>query len=67
MTLIEKHRWRIHWGDKVFRTRWHMTEEEARAKDPQAEKIPGTLMVITPPESSTHYISVSGAAERDRR
>lgn len=42
-------RWRL--DDDVTQrritTRYHMTEAEALAKDPKAEKVPGTEMVIT--------------------
>ena len=46
-------RWRL--KDQIGRrfTSWHMTETDALAKDPQAERVPGTEMVIDGPSKPT--------------
>lgn len=50
-------RWRIY--DSVTQrritTRYHMTESDALAKDPTAEKAPGTEMVIERPLETRNW------------
>jgi hypothetical protein len=36
---------------KLITTRWHMPEAEALARDPDAERVPGTLEVRQQPET----------------
>lgn len=64
MKRIEKYRWRVRWGDKWIRTRFHLTEQDALAMDPQAQRVEGSRMVIEPlDEASPHYISVGGRGD----
>lgn len=66
MARLVKHRYRLHWGDKWITTRWHLTEQDALAMDPEAKRIEGSAMVIDVPEPErfTSYTSV-GSGEPD--
>lgn len=45
MKTIELWRWRILWLGRWKKTRHHATEEEIRREHPEAERVPGSMLL----------------------
>jgi hypothetical protein len=63
MRREEQFRWRCRGpGGKVFTTRYHCTEADIRVEHPEAEAVPGSLIVRQVPETSEEHAAASRAA-----
>lgn len=51
MREVEKWRWRIQWAGRWGNTRAHFTEDEIRARHPEAVRIQGSRILVQLPQT----------------
>lgn len=51
MRKVEKWKWRIHWGGRIVVTRVHFTEDEIRARYPEAVRVDDSRIEVLLPET----------------
>ena len=67
MKAVETYRWRVRWLGRWTVTKYHASEADVRIEHPEAEVLPGTLIVREVPETAAERaalvadISLSGA------
>jgi hypothetical protein len=52
MNTIETWRWRILWGGRWKTAPHHWTEAEIRREHPEAERVPGSMLLRPPPDDA---------------
>lgn len=75
MKRIETYRWRTRWAGRWTITRYHASEADIRVEHPEAERVPGTLIVREVPETEEELAAAAAAmshgvnsrADRDPR
>lgn len=64
MKRVEKWKWRIKWGGRWTTTTIARTEEDIRVEHPEAEKVPGTMVLIELPETEDEVQAFQRPAKR---
>jgi hypothetical protein len=64
MKQVEKWKWRILWAGRWTSTRIHFTEEQIRRIHPEAEKIDGSRVVVSLPETQAEIDANQRPAHR---
>jgi hypothetical protein len=64
MKQVEKWRWRTLWIGKMLAGKIHYTEAEIRARHPEAERVPGSMILVEVPETDAEREALYEATRR---
>jgi hypothetical protein len=66
MKQIEKWRWRTRWAGTGRMTpgKVHYTEAEIRARHPEAERVPGSMIIVEVPETDAERDAIHESFRR---
>lgn len=67
MKTVEKWRWKTLWIGKMTAGKVHYTEEEIKARHPEAERVPGTMILVEAPETEEEQQAAQNAMRRAPR